>query len=116
MENRNGANIEAKVFQLREPKNNTLAMASLTIGGVFAVTGVKVMQGKNGPFVSMPQARDSKGEWHDICFPTSKEVREKVTSLVLEKYNEMTRQKPNQQRQAASPQRYNSHPSRGGDR
>lgn len=116
MENRNGVNIEAKVFQLREPKNNTLAMANLTIGGVFAVTGVKVMQGKNGPFVSMPQARDSKGEWHDICFPTSKEVREKVTSLVLEKYKELTRQQPNLQRQAASPQRYNSHPSRGGDR
>lgn len=116
MENRNGVNIEAKVFQLREPKNNTLAMANLTIGGVFAVTGVKVMQGRNGPFVSMPQARDSKGEWHDICFPTSKEVREKVTSLVLEKYNELTRQQPNPQRQAASPQRYNNHPSRGGDR
>ena len=91
-------------------------MANLTIGGVFAVTGVKVMQGRNDPFVSMPQARDSKGEWHDICFPTSKEVREKVTSLVLEKYNELTRQQPNPQRQAASPQRYNSHPSRGGDR
>lgn len=115
MENRNGANIDVKVFQLREPKNNTLAMASLTIGGCFAVTGVKVMQGKNGPFVSMPQARDSKGEWHDICFPTSKEVRKMVTSLVLEKYNEMTRQKPHQQ-QAANPQKYNSHPSRGGDR
>ena len=39
MENRNGVNIEAKVFQLREPKNNTLAMANLTIGGMFAVTG-----------------------------------------------------------------------------
>lgn len=116
MENRNGVNIDAKVFQLREPKNNTLAMASLTIGGVFAVTGVKVMQGRNGPFVSMPQARDSKGEWHDICFPTSKEVREKVTSLVLEKYNEMTRQQASPQRQPAVPQRYNSHPSRSGDR
>ena len=40
MENRNVANIEAQVYPLKEPRNNTLAMASLTIGGCFAVRGV----------------------------------------------------------------------------
>ena len=46
MENRNVANIEAQVYPLKEPRNNTLAMASLTIGGCFAVRGVKVVQGR----------------------------------------------------------------------
>ena len=87
MENRNVANIEAQVYPLKEPRNNTLAMASLTIGGCFAVRGVKVVQGRNGPFVSMPQAKDGKGEYQDVCFPISKEVREQVSMLVLDKYN-----------------------------
>ena len=114
MENRNVANIEAQVYPLKEPRNNTLAMASLTIGGCFAVRGVKVVQGRNGPFVSMPQAKDGKGEYQDVCFPISKEVREQVSKLVLDKYNA---QKDNAQPQNAAPQRTTNHyPSRSGSR
>ena len=114
MENRNVANIEAQVYPLKEPRNNTLAMASLTIGGCFAVRGVKVVQGRNGPFVSMPQAKDGKGEYQDVCFPISKEVREQVSKLVLDKYNA---QKDKAQHQNAAPQRTTNHyPSRSGSR
>ena len=114
MENRNVANIEAQVYPLKEPRNNTLAMASLTIGGCFAVRGVKVVQGRNGPFVSMPQAKDGKGEYQDVCFPISKEVRDQVSKLVLDKYNA---QKDKAQPQNAAPQRNPNHyPSRSGSR
>ena len=114
MENRNVANIEAQVYPLKEPRNNTLAMASLTIGGCFAVRGVKVVQGRNGPFVSMPQAKDGKGEYQDVCFPISKEVREQVSKLVLDKYNA---QKDKAQPQNTAPQRTTNHyPSRSGSR
>ena len=114
MENRNVANIEAQVYPLKEPRNNTLAMASLTIGGCFAVRGVKVVQGRNGPFVSMPQAKDGKGEYQDVCFPISKEVREQVSKLVLDKYNA---QKDKALPQNTAPQRNTNHyPSRNGAR
>ena len=114
MENRNVANIEAQVYPLKEPRNNTLAMASLTIGGCFAVRGVKVVQGRNGPFVSMPQAKDGKGEYQDVCFPISKEVREQVSKLVLDKYNA---QKDKALPQNTAPQRTTNHyPSRSGSR
>lgn len=113
MDTRNGVNIEAQVYPVKEPRNNTLAMASLTIGGCFAVRGVKVMQGKNGPFVSMPQARDGKGEWHDVCFPTSKDVRDLVSQMVMEKYNALREKTPQrQEQQPAVPRRDNRYPSR----
>lgn len=114
MENRNVANIEAQVYPLKEPRNNTLAMASLTIGGCFAVRGVKVVQGRNGPFVSMPQAKDGQGNYQDVCFPISKEVREQVSKLVLDKYNaQLNKSQP----QNAAPQRNPNHyPSRSGSR
>ena len=114
MENRNVASIEAQVYPLKEPRNNTLAMASLTIGGCFAVRGVKVVQGRNGPFVSMPQAKDGQGGYQDICFPTSKEVREQVSKLVLDKYNaQMSKTQP---RNAVPQRNPNHYPSRGGSR
>lgn len=79
-------NITAKVFPVREPRENLLAFASLNLGNGFAVQGVKVLQGKNGPFVAMPQMKNGKGEWHDIAFPTTKEGREAVNKVVLEEY------------------------------
>ena len=82
----NSMNITAKVFPVKEPRENLLAFASLNLGNSFAVQGVKVLQGKNGPFVAMPQMKNSKGEWHDIAFPTTKERREAVNKVVQEEY------------------------------
>ena len=51
------------------------ATASLNINGCFAVRGVKLMEGSNGLFVSMPGQINSKGEIKDICFPYTREAR-----------------------------------------
>lgn len=82
-------NITAKVYPIKEPRENLLAFASLNLGNGFAVQGVKVLQGKNGPFVAMPQMKNSKGEWRDIAFPTTKEGREAVNKVVLEEYQKV---------------------------
>lgn len=101
MENRNAANIDAKVYPIREPKGNQLANASITVAGMFAIKGVKVMNGKNGPFVSMPQAKDSKGEWKDIAFPVTREGREELSRVVLAAYDKEI----SQNRDQATPQK-----------
>ena len=85
----NSLNITAKVYPVKEPRENLLAFASLNLGNSFAVQGVKVLQGKNGPFVAMPQMKNKQGEWHDIAFPTTKEGREAVNGVVLEEYQKV---------------------------
>ena len=69
-----------------------LATASVTLGGCFAVQGIQVREGKNGVFVSMPQRKDAKGEYRDICFPTTAEMRQAINAAVLGEY-ERTAQK-----------------------
>ena len=69
-----------------------LATASVTLGGCFAVCGIQVREGKNGAFVSMPQRKDAKGEYRDICFPTTAEMRQAINAAVLGEY-ERTAQK-----------------------
>ena len=69
-----------------------LATASVTLGGCFAVCGIQVREGKNGVFVSMPQRKDAKGEYRDICFPTIAEMRQAINAAVLGEY-ERTAQK-----------------------
>ena len=63
-------------------------LASLTfdINGVFAVRGAKLVQGKNGPFVSMPQ-RQTRDGYQELIFPVTKEMREIVNNIGLSAYD-----------------------------
>ena len=91
-ENNPGAmDMTVKVFPVQSSKN-LLATASVTLGGCFAVCGIQIRDGKNGTFVSMPQRKDAKGEYHDICFPTTAEMRQAIQTAVLGVY-ERTSQK-----------------------
>ena len=62
-----------------------LADASVTLGGCFAVRGVQVKEGKNGPFISMP-SRQVRGEYRDICFPCTPEFKQTFDQAVLDAY------------------------------
>ena len=51
-------NMSARVYPVNDPKQekgSVLANASVDLGGCFAVTGIKIVEGKDGPFVAMPQ-------------------------------------------------------------
>ena len=77
--------ISVKVYPVQDGKN-LLANASVTIGGCFAIRGVRVMNSEKGAFVSMPQRKTAEGEYKDICFPTTAEMRKAVNSAVLGEY------------------------------
>ena len=79
-----------KVFPVQEKEGSNLrAFASIDLGGVFAVTNLRVLEGRNGTFVSMPQTKGKDDKYHDICFPTTKEMRQAVTDAVLEEYSKV---------------------------
>ena len=59
--------INVKIYR-PSVKGPILADASVNLNGCFAIRGVQVKEGRNGPFVSMP-SRQVKGEYRDICFP-----------------------------------------------
>lgn len=83
----NTMNLEIRTFPIAEPKGNLVAFASVNINDCFAVTGIKVMNGENGLFVAMPSMKDSKGDYRDICFPTTAEFRKELAQAVLDEYN-----------------------------
>ena len=77
--------INVKVFPT-PGKDNLLAFASVNLGGVFAVNGVRVMKSEKGPFVAMPSKKDARGEYRDICFPTTVDMRKALNAAVLQAY------------------------------
>ena len=68
-------------------EGNPLAYASVTLGGCFAVKGIRVMDSETGAFVAMPDRKDSKGEYHEVCFPTTAEMREALNTAVMGEYH-----------------------------
>lgn len=93
MENTNTAlSVSVKVYP-QQDKGNLLAFASATIGGCFAVNGLRVMDSEKGKFVAMPSNKGNDGKYHDICCPTTAEMRKALDAAVLGAY-EQARETP----------------------
>ena len=65
------------------------AVVSITIDDVFVVHDIKVIEGEKGMFIAMPSRKASDGEYRDIAHPINSETRDKIQSLILEKYQEV---------------------------
>lgn len=81
------------VHKMKDSDSNVLAYADLSIGGSFVVKGIKIMDGSNGAFVSMPNYKTNKLDenggaiYQDVCFPITKEAREKIFSNIISAYD-----------------------------
>ena len=65
------------------------AVVSITIDDVFVVHDIKENEGEKGLFIAMPSRKASDGEYRDIAHPINSETRDKIQSLILEKYQEV---------------------------
>ena len=62
--------------------------ATVTLGGVFAVRGLRLMEGKNGPFLNFPSYKSGNG-YQDICFPVSAQLRQQMTDAAVTAYHQV---------------------------
>ena len=89
------------------------ATASLNINGCFAVRGVKLMEGSNGLFVSMPSRKTQDG-YKDICFPVTAEFRKELHQAVLGAYEQALTMAQTAAPQTAAPQEEQAGPQMAG--
>lgn len=75
---------DVKISNLK-PDGSIKAFASVNLNNEFAITGVKVMEGAKGRFVSMPSYKTAKG-YNDVCFPITKEARQEFNDAVISAY------------------------------
>lgn len=62
------------------------AFVDIIVNGALLIKGIRVLDGKNGLFVSMPQEQAKDKKWYDSVRCLTKEIREQVTSEVLAAY------------------------------
>jgi stage V sporulation protein G len=81
-----GVKLDVRAYPISEPKGSTVAYASITINDMFAVNSIRVVNGEKGLFVAMPQAKDNRGEFRDLCFPVTGELRKQISDAVIGEY------------------------------
>ena len=75
---------QVKVFPVEEERLK--AYVSIVLDDCFLVSDLKVIQGPNGVFVSMPSKRKKNGEFKDIAHPLNRETRERMEQRILSEY------------------------------
>ena len=80
-----------------EEKGNQKAYCTVVIDGRMNINRIRVMEGKNGLFVSMPKIKDREGKFHDVISPASAEAYTAITDLVMKEYIKQSRQKARQE-------------------
>ena len=65
------------------------AVVSITIDDEFVVHDIKVIEGEKGLFIAMPSRKAADGEYRDIAHPINSTTRDRIQTLILDKYQEV---------------------------
>lgn len=71
-----------------EKEGKMKAVVSITIDDEFVVHDIKIIEGEKGMFIAMPSRKTSDGEYRDIAHPINTATRERLQSMILDKYQE----------------------------
>lgn len=88
------------VYTLNDSDSKTVALATVTISDCLVLTGMRIVKGKKGLFVSMPQRKLSKpdkngNEYADIFFPVTHDFREELNNAILDEYDKKVDEEKN---------------------
>lgn len=76
---------EVKVFPIHEEKLK--AFVSIVFDHCFMVNDIKIIQGRDGLFISMPSRKKKNGEFKDVAHPLNNETRRMIEERVLSEYD-----------------------------
>ncbi len=79
---------EVRVRLVNKEDSKLKAVASMTIDGCFVIHDIKVIQGNEGLFISMPSRKTPEGEYKDIVHPINTETREAISKKIIEAYEQ----------------------------
>lgn len=79
-----------RVFPVHEEKLK--AFVSIILDDCFVVSDIKIINGSNGLFISMPSKKRKNGTFRDIAHPLNSETRRMLEEKILARYNEVLAQ------------------------
>ncbi len=99
---------KVSVTTFEKKDSNIRGLARIFIEDSFVIGNVSLLEGKNGLFVAMPSYKtkqtdkDGKSVYQDVCYPITKEFREKLYDTLKDAYEQAKEQKQEEARGSAS--------------
>ena len=75
---------DIRIYRLND-NSNTLALISITIEEKLVIRNIRVVEGRNRPFVKMPTIEYENGE-ADVVFPINIDFKEKLQKEIIKEY------------------------------
>lgn len=79
---------QVRVYPIEDTKLK--GFASIVFDDCFLVSDIKIIQGKDGVFISMPSKRQRNGQFKDIAHPINREMRKEIEQYVFQEYHKVT--------------------------
>ena len=64
----------------------TKGFADITIEDSLSILGLRVVDGKDGLFVTMPREEGKDGKWYSVVVFLKQDLKEEIERIVLEAY------------------------------
>lgn len=80
--------MELKVTDIREPNNPTSivkAFININYHGLI-IKGLRIIDGRNGKFVSYPREKGKDDKWYDIVIPDNMTLKQEIENIVMDEY------------------------------
>jgi stage V sporulation protein G len=82
------AELSVKRLTRLDGQGSVKAFCDLAVGEMLLIRGLRVVEGKQGLFVSMPRELGKNGMWYETVLALTKHVREEISRVVLDAYRE----------------------------
>jgi len=81
--------IEIKVLKVHriDGENRIKAFVDISINDALLIKSLRIVQGKNGLFVSMPTEQGKNEKWYERVRCLNKDIREEIANTVLAAYS-----------------------------
>lgn len=80
-------NIQVTRMHKLDGESVTKAFADIAIADALVINGLRIVEGKDGLFVSMPREAGKDGKWYNTVIPLTREVKDHIESIVLQAYD-----------------------------
>jgi stage V sporulation protein G len=90
---------DIRIFPVDEPKLK--AFVSIIFDQCFIISDIKVIEGNNGLFLSMPSKKRRDGTFKDIAHPLNSETRKMMEDAVIAAYHDAMKEKGAEETSAA---------------
>jgi stage V sporulation protein G len=77
---------DARIYPLDKPMGRVVAFASVSYAEAVVIRNIRIIDGDNGLFVSLPATKGKDGKYYDTVKPQNDEIRKELSDAVLDAF------------------------------